>query len=125
MLDQNMGPRNSPSTVRLEDDRICVFERNGVYQTRIRTSANRYMWRSLKTRNQAQAISAARRLFHTIEYRQQSGLLIGSRSVNRVIDEYVALRVTQHAQGHTTVHMLRQVRRVVKFWRSYIRRPEH
>jgi integrase len=120
MRGQNAGPRNGPSTVRLEDDRICVFERNGVYQTRIRTSTNRYLWRSLKTRNQAQAISAARRLFHAIEYRQQSGLPIGSRSVNRVIDEYVALRVTQHAQGHTTVHMLRQVRRVVKFWRTYI-----
>lgn len=36
--------------------------------------ANRYLWRSLKTRNQSQSISAVRRLFHSIEFRQQSGL---------------------------------------------------
>jgi hypothetical protein len=88
--------------VRLENDRICVFERNGVYQARIRTEANRYLWRSLKTRNQFQAISAARRLFHSIEFRQQSGLPLTNRSFNRVIDEYVALRERQQIQGRTS-----------------------
>ena len=80
MHGQNTGPANGPSTVRLEDNRICVFKRNGIYQTRIRISTSSYTWRSLKTRDQAQAISAARRLFHAIEYRQQSGLPIGQRS---------------------------------------------
>jgi hypothetical protein len=32
--------------VRLENDRICVFERNGIYQARIKTEVNRYLWRS-------------------------------------------------------------------------------
>src|SRR5450830_230130 len=102
--------------VRLEDDRICVFERNGIYQARIRTEANRYLWRSLKTRNQVQAIFAARKLFHSIEFRQQSGLPLANRSVNRVIDEYVALRERLRTQGRTSLHMLRQIERVVKFW---------
>ena|SRR5450631_100 len=120
MHESNIRLSNGQGVVRLDDDRICVFERNGIYQTRIRTSASRYLWRSLKTRNQAQAISAARRLFQSIEFRQQSGLPFGSRSVNRVIDEYVALRETQQKQGSTSIHMLRQIKRVVKFWREYI-----
>ena len=43
-----------------------------------------------------------------------------NRSVNRVIDEYVTLRERQQTQGRTSFHMLRQIKRVVKFWREYI-----
>ena len=92
MPDNDIRSNNGRGAVRLENNRICVFERNGVYQARIRTEANRYLWRSLKTRNQVQSISAARKLYHSIEFRQQSGLPLTNRSVNRVIDEYVALR---------------------------------
>jgi hypothetical protein len=80
MRDDDTRLNNGRGAVRLENDRICVFERDGVYQARIRTEANRYLWRSLKTRSQAQAISAARRLFHSIEFRQQSGLPLTNRS---------------------------------------------
>jgi integrase len=106
--------------VLLENDCVFVYERNGIYQARIRTEDNRYLWRSLKTRNQSEAISLARRLFHSIEFRKQSGLPFGSRSVSRTIDEYVSLRELQHTQGHTSIYMVRQIRRVVKFWREYI-----
>ncbi len=116
MFDNDTRSINGRGAVRLENDRICVFERNGVYQARIRTQANRYIWRSLRTRNLIPAISAARKLFHSIEFRQQSGLPVGSRSVNRVIDEYVALRELHQTQGRTSIHMLRQIKRVVKFW---------
>jgi len=67
---------NGRGAVRLENDRICVFERNGVYQARIRTETNRYLYRSLKTRSLIPAISAARKLLHSIEFRQQSGSAI-------------------------------------------------
>jgi integrase len=120
MHDNDTRSNNGRDAVRLENDRICVFERNGIYQTRIRTEANRYLWRSLKTRNQSQAISAARSFFHSIEFQQQSGLPYTSHSVNRVIDEYVALRERQRIQGRTSGHMLRQIKCVVKFWREYI-----
>jgi hypothetical protein len=72
MPDNDTRSINGRGAVRLENDRICVFERDGVYQARIRTEANRYLWRSLRTRNHFQAISAARKLFHSIEFRQQS-----------------------------------------------------
>src|ERR1035437_4645727 len=113
MPDNDTRSNNGQGAVRLKNDRICVFERNGVYQARIRTEANRYLWRSLKTRNQTQAISAARKLFHSIEFRQQSGLPLANRSVNRAIDEYVTLRERQQTQGRTSFHMLRQIKRVV------------
>jgi integrase len=119
MPDNDTRSNIGRGAVRLENDRVCVFERNGVYQARIRTGANRYLWQSLKTRNQFEAVSAARKLFHSIEFRQQLGLPPGTRSFNRVIDEYVALRERQYAQGRTSIYMLRQIRRVVKFWREY------
>lgn len=118
MHDQNSQASNGLAAIRLEHDRVCIYERNGVYQARIRTIANRYVWRSLKTRSQAQAISAARRLFYAIDLREQAGLPASSRRFNQVIDEYVAFRETQHRQGRTSPHMLRQVQRVVKFWRE-------
>jgi hypothetical protein len=99
MPDNDTRSNNGRGAVRLENDRICVFERNGVYQARIRTEANHYLWRSLKTRNQTQAISAARKLYHSIEFRQQSGLPLTNRSVNRVIDEYVAYAKGNRAKG--------------------------
>ena len=37
-----------------------------------------------------------------------------------MIDEYVALRERQQTQGRTSIHRLRQIMRVVKFWREYI-----
>ena len=120
MPDNDTRSNNSRGAVRLENDRICVFERNGVYQARIRTEANRYLWRSLKTSNQVQAISAARKLYHSIEFRQQSGLPLTNRSVNRVIDEYVALRTRAQpdrkrlaisARQQALQHDLRKLRR--------------
>jgi hypothetical protein len=48
------------------------------------------------------------------------GLPLTNRSVNGVIDEYVTLRERQQSQGRTSTHMLRQIKRVVKFWREYI-----
>ena len=120
MTVHEVHPTISRSAVRLEDGKVCVFERDGIYQARIRTDKGRYLWRSLKTRDQMKAISEARRLYHSIEFRRQNGLPIKSKSFTAVIDEYVAFRERQHVQGRTTIHMLRHVRRVSKFWREYI-----
>jgi len=85
MPDNDTRSINGRGALRLEDDRICVFERNGIYQARIKTKANRYLWRSLRTRDLFNAISAARRLLHLIDFRQQSGLPLTNRSFNRVM----------------------------------------
>ena len=115
MPDNDTRSNNDRGAVRLENWRVHVFNRDGVYQARIRIAPNKYLYRTLKTFNRALAISAARRLFHSIELQQQSALPFRNRSVNAVIDEYVAFRTKQHQQGHTSFHMLRQIKRVVKF----------
>src|ERR1700690_213717 len=107
MHDDDARSDDDRGAVRLEKNRIYVFKRDGIYQARIRIPPNKYSYRTLKTFNRAQAISAARRLVHSIEFRQQSGLPSGSLSVNRVIDEYVGFRERQQCQGHTSIHMLR------------------
>lgn len=120
MPDNDTRPAYGRGPVLLENDRVYVYERNGIFQARILTKEKGYLWRSLRTRSLFEAMSAARRLYHEIEFRKQSGLPFGSRSVSRVINEYVALRELQHTQGHTSIFMVRQIRRVVNFWHEYI-----
>jgi hypothetical protein len=49
MSSPEMRPITHRSALRLEGDDVCVFDRNGVYQARIRLGNGRYLWRSLKT----------------------------------------------------------------------------
>lgn len=105
--------------VRLENDRLCVFDRDGIYQARIRIEPNRYIWRSLRTRSRLKAISAARSLFHSIEYKQQEGLPLTNRKFSHVMDEYIAYRETQYLQGRTSDEMLHRIKAILKFWREY------
>lgn len=49
MSPSELRPANGRSAVRLERDELCVFDRNGIYQARIRLGNGRYLWRSLKT----------------------------------------------------------------------------
>jgi hypothetical protein len=109
MPDNNARSNDDRGAVRFENDRVHVFNRDGVYQARIRIASNKYLYRTLKTFNRAQAIQAAQKLLHTIEFKQDAGLPVTSRSFNSVIDEYVQFRTKQHAQGHTSIHMLRQI----------------
>lgn len=115
------GTRSSRDriVVRLENDRLCVFDRDGIYQARIRIGPNRYIWRSLRTRSRLKAISAARSLFHSIEYKQQEGLPLTNRKFSYVMDEYIAYRQTQYLQGRTSDEMLHRITAILKFWREY------
>ena len=115
-------------TIRLDGGKLTLFRRNGLWQARIYLGHGRYLWRSLKTVKRAEAQQLGLRLLHETEFKQQQGLPVSSRSLNAVIDEYVAWRERDHALGnanphpstkHTSQHMLRQVQRVVKFWRAY------
>jgi hypothetical protein len=65
MRDNDTRSNDGRGTVRLENDGICVFERDRIYQARIRTEANRYLWGSLRTRNQSQSNFDSNRDFHS------------------------------------------------------------
>ena len=46
----------------LEDGKLTVFRRAGIYYARIRISLRKYIWRSLKTSNEQTAVDLGRRL---------------------------------------------------------------
>ncbi len=115
----------------LEDGKLLLFLRNAVFQARIYVGDGKYLHRSLKTSNKAEARKKALRLLHEIEYKQQAGLPLKQLTMAQLIDEYVALRQKQYEQSdhkanklarnsdYTSAAMLRQIKRVVKFWREY------
>jgi integrase len=103
----------------LEDGRLTIFKRSGVFYARIRISPVKYFWRSLKTTDEANAIRAGRRLLFQMEHRAEVGLPPKLKLFGMIIDDYVRFRERDHHQGRTSDGMLRQIIRVAKFWREY------
>lgn len=90
----------------------------------------RYIYRSLKTRDLTKARERAIKFFYEVEFKLEQGLLVRQKSFADVINEYVVLRQRQYdrsqsdvintsKQEQTSIYMLRQIKRVVKFWIEY------
>jgi site-specific recombinase XerD len=103
----------------LEDGRLTVFRRNGTYYARLRLSPGKYVTRSLKTPVEENAVQAGRRLLFQLEHRAEQGLPPKAKLFSAVIDDYIRYRERDHAHDKTSAGMLRQIRRVSKFWREY------
>jgi hypothetical protein len=103
----------------LEDGRLTIFKRSGIFYARIRISPVKYIWRSLKTTDEQTAIRAGRKLLFQLEQRADQGLPPKSKPFSAVIDDYIRYRERDHAHGKTSDGMLRQIIRVAKFWREY------
>jgi integrase len=104
----------------LEDGKLTIFKRSGVFYARFRISpVKKYLWRSLKTSDEQTAVRLGRRLLFQIEQRAEQGLPAKSKLFSAVIDDYVRFRERDHQQGRTSAGMLRQTIRVSKFWREY------
>ena len=56
----------------LEDGKLTVFRRAGIYYARIRISPRQYIWRSLKTSNEQAAVDFGRRLLFQLEQRAET-----------------------------------------------------
>src|SRR4051794_4108218 len=93
----------------LEDGKLTVFRRAGVYYARIRISPVKYIWRSLKTSNEQNAVDLGRRLLFQIEQRAKHDFPLKSKLFSTVVDDYIAYRERDHAHGRTTEGMLTQV----------------
>jgi hypothetical protein len=104
----------------LEDGKLTIFRRSGVFYARLRISpGKKYIWRSLKTSDEATAIRAGRKRHFQIEERAELGLPAKSQLFSVVIDDYILFRERDHQHGKTSEGMLRQIVRVSKFWRKY------
>jgi integrase len=103
----------------LEDGKLTIFKRSGVYYARVRVSPGKYFWRTLKTTDEATAIRAGRKLLYQTEERIEVGLPPKSKLFSAVVDDYIRFRERDHDHGRTSDGMLRQIIRVSKFWREY------
>jgi integrase len=114
----------------IEDGKVLIFCRNGIFQARFYKGDRQYVYKSLKTRKVEEARKLALKYLHEMEFKQREGLPLQHKSFNEVIDEYIALRQSQYqksldvktnssSQQQTSIHMLRQIKRVSKFWREY------
>lgn len=114
----------------LEGGKVVLFCRNGIFQARFYKGDRQYIYKSLKTRKVDEARKLALKYLHEMEFKQREGLPLQQKSFRDVIDEYIALRQSQYQKGldvktntssqqQTSIHMLRQIKRVSKFWKEY------
>lgn len=114
----------------IEDGKVVIFSRNGIFQARIYKGGRQYIFKSLKTRNVEEARKLGLKYLYETEFKQREGLPLQQKSFSDVIDEYIALRQSQYSksqavktnsssQQQTSEHMLRQIKRVSKFWKAY------
>jgi integrase len=114
----------------LEGGKLLLYTRDGIFQARVYRGNRRYLYRSLKTTNLKEARKLAVRFLHETEYKQQQGMALQQKTFAAVIAEYVAMRQQQYEQSlltpattsrkdQTSIHMLRQIKRVAKFWDEY------
>ena len=64
----------------LEDGKLVLFKRAGIWQARIAVTDRRYIYRSLKTSDEAKAVTAGRRLFYRTEIKLEQGLPVHLRN---------------------------------------------
>lgn len=118
----------------MEDGKVLVSVRNGIFQARVYKGDRAYLYRSLKTKDLDEARKRATALWHDVRVFKQQGIPLSQVTMAKLIDEYVALRQKQYDQSQlgkttatkntndknsTSIYMLRQIKRVVEFWRKY------
>jgi len=132
MFDKNNTQQIVEHEEYLEDGKVFLYSRSGIFYARVYKGegTRKYIHRSLKTRNLADARKRAVKFHYEIEFRKDEDLPLQQTTLNDVIDEYVKLRQLQYdraqldkvntsRQEQTSIYMLRQIKRVVKFWREY------
>ena len=102
----------------IEDGKAAVFKREGTFHARCRIDGQS-VYRSLKTGDLEVAKKAAQKLLHQLEFSVEKGLPIHDRTFGTVIDEYVRFRKKETEAERTSANMLRQIERVVRFWKEY------
>jgi integrase len=114
----------------LEEGKVLLFSRNGIFQARFYKGDRSYIYKSLKTKKLEEARKLAIKFFYETEYKKAEGLPLQQKNFAEVMREYIAQRQEQYNQsqlgsvnashkGQTSIHMLRQIKRVSKFLIAY------
>jgi integrase len=94
------------SEITLEGGSLTVCLRGEVYYARVwLRDFQKYVWRSVRTADIETAKSRARKYLYEVETKQEQGLPLQSKTVNAVIDDYVAMREKDHLRGATKAGM--------------------
>jgi len=80
----------------LEDGKVLLYTRNGIFQARVYRGDRRYISRTLKTVKLEEARRLARRFFYEIEIKRDEGLPLQTRTFATVINEYTLLREREY-----------------------------
>ena len=114
----------------LENGKLVIYARAGIYQARVYKGDRSYTTKSLKTGKLADAKKLGMRFLHEVEYKQAEGLPIKRLTMSQVLAEYAALRQDEYdkaqaakqtagSEQSVSIYMLRQIKRVSKFWDEY------
>ena len=103
----------------LDDGKLVIYRRDTIFYARSYVGARKYYWRSLKTRDQQQAVKAGWKIHHQLDAKLQEGLPVTAKRFRDVIDDYVRYREKDHERGKTKAGMLQQIKRVSRFWKEY------
>lgn len=125
-----LGEKDAAYEEKLLDGKVLLFTRNGIFQVRLYKGKRQYIYKSLKTRDLAKARDLAVRAYYELEFRKEEQLPLQIKRFSDVLNEYERLRESQNKRGtyrhsnkanqqQTSDYMLRQIRRVSKFWHEY------
>ena len=125
-----LGKTDAEFEEKMVDGKVLLFTRNGIFQVWLYKGKRQYIYKSLKTRDLAKARNLAVRAQYELEFRKEEQLPLQIKRFSDVLNEYERLRESQNARGtyahsnkanqqQTSDYMLRQIRRVSKFWHEY------
>jgi integrase len=125
-----LGEKDVGFEEKLMEGKVLLFLRNSIFQVRLYKGNRQYIYKSLKTRDLAKARDLAMRAYYELEFRKEEQLPLQIKRFSDVLNEYERLRESQNARGtyrhsnkanqqQTSDFMLRQIKRVSKFWHEY------
>ena len=102
------------------EDGLAVFSREGIYQMRLKVAPQKYVYRTLKTRNKRDAVAKAKEQFYFAKFKKAEGGTYLVPTFAKVIEDYTKQRDLDHKRGKVGAGMIYQIKRVQKFWIEYV-----
>ena len=105
------------------DGRVVIYQRTdtmtAVWQCRIAFPGQPYIRQSLKTRNEAEAVKLATKLYEDLRYRHESGLPIRRKRFEEVLDLYLGNLSQEVEFGTQKAKKLDDQRKMSRYCREY------
>ena len=117
---EEVGGRLALEDVIHIEDGLAVFSREGIYQMRLKVAPQKYVYRTLKTRNKRDAVAKAKEQFYFAKFKKAEGGTYLVPTFAKVIEDYTKQRDLDHKRGKVGAGMIYQIKRVQKFWIEYV-----